>query len=95
MTSKEAIKKLKEELAPVSYMRDFDKEECLEVIEKELKAFDIIKKKKLDTLYLRNCFVVKDGLEKYNACFKVGYKLKQEEFDFLKEMLKSDKSRNQ
>jgi len=44
MTSKEAIKRLRQETAPVTYMADFDKEECLKVIEKDLEVLEIIKK---------------------------------------------------
>lgn len=50
------------------------------------KVLKIIFEKKVDTFYLRQCFKVKDGLEKYNNCCKVGYKLTQEEFELLKEV---------
>lgn len=43
MTSKEAIKRLRQETAPATYMPDFDKEECLKVIEKELEELDNFK----------------------------------------------------
>lgn len=43
MTSKEAIKRLRQETAPATYMPDFDKEECLKVIEKELEELDKFK----------------------------------------------------
>ncbi len=44
MTFEEAIKRLRQETAPATYCPDFDKEECLKVIEKEHKALEIIKK---------------------------------------------------
>ena len=40
MTIKEAIKRLRQKTCPATYMPDFDKEECLKVIEKELEIFD-------------------------------------------------------
>ena len=33
MKAKEAIKRLRQETAPATYMPDFDKEECLQVVE--------------------------------------------------------------
>ena len=59
-------------------------EQALLKAQEQDKALEIIKEKDVDTFYLRQCFKVKDGLEKYNNCFKVGYKLKEEEFDLLK-----------
>lgn len=40
MTSKEAIKRLRQETAPATYMPDFDKEECLKIIEKDLEELE-------------------------------------------------------
>ena len=131
MNEFEALKRLRQETCPATYMPDFNKEECLDVIEKALlelqaikeakpsealkclksekkimwaydydiikqallkaekleKAWEIVKEKEIDTFYLRQCFKVKDSLEIYNNCCKVGYKLTQQEFDLLKEML--------
>ena len=36
MKVKEAIKRLRQETAPATYMPDFDKEECLKIIEKDI-----------------------------------------------------------
>lgn len=36
MTSKEALKRLWQETAPATYMKDFDKKECCDVIERDL-----------------------------------------------------------
>ena len=36
MNSKEALKRLKQETAPATYMPDFDKDECIEIIKKDL-----------------------------------------------------------
>lgn len=44
MTSKEAIKRLRQETAPATYMPDFDKEECLKIIEKELEELEQYRK---------------------------------------------------
>lgn len=35
MKFKEAIKRIRQETAPATYMPDFDKEECLKIIEEE------------------------------------------------------------
>lgn len=43
MTSKEAIKRLRQETIPATYMVDFDKNECINIIEKELNALEAIK----------------------------------------------------
>lgn len=40
MTSKQAIKRLRQETAPATYMPDFDKEECLHTIEKDLERLE-------------------------------------------------------
>jgi len=64
-------------------------------IEKELKALEIIKNKRVDTWCLRHIIQSNSNLdrynnnllEKYNNNFKVGYKLTQEEFNLLKEVL--------
>ena len=43
MKGLEALKRLRQETAPATYMKDFDKEECCNVIETELRALEIIK----------------------------------------------------
>lgn len=44
MTSKEAIKRLRQKTAPATYMPDFDKEECLKIIEKDLEELEQYRK---------------------------------------------------
>ena len=44
MTSKEALKRLWQETAPATYMKDFDKKECCDVIERDLEILDIFGK---------------------------------------------------
>ena len=39
MKVKEAIKRLRQETAPATYMPDFDKEECLQVVEEAIKLY--------------------------------------------------------
>lgn len=41
MEAKEAIKRLRQETCPATYMQDFDKEECLQVIEDSVKELEI------------------------------------------------------
>ena len=51
------------------------------IIEKEIKALEIIKKKKVDVSFLEL------GLEQYNNNLPKKHKLSQEEYDLLKEVL--------
>ena len=44
MTSKEALKRLWQETAPATYMKDFDKKECCDVIERDLEVLEILKR---------------------------------------------------
>ena len=90
MTFEEAIKSLRQETAPATYCPDFDKEECLKVIEKERdkykKAFEIVKEKldfglgelgytKMLTYYCEN------------ECCCFGVEITEEENSVLKEVL--------
>ena len=64
------------------YFFERDEEENLSIIEKELKALEIIKNKNVLPCML------KDELEKYNKCCPKNEELTQEEYDLLKEVLK-------
>ena len=52
MKTKEAIKRLRQETAPATYMPDFDKEECLQVVEARM---DELEKK----IQLFNAYLIK------------------------------------
>lgn len=39
----EALKRIRQETCPATYMQDFDKEKCCDNIEKELKAYEKLK----------------------------------------------------
>lgn len=86
MNGLEALKRIRQETAPNTYCKDFDKEECCNTIEKELKALEIIKRKGIDL----DEFNRHDKACTYNAhttkCYCIG--LTNEEFDLLKEVLK-------
>ena len=85
MNGLEALKRIRQETAPNTYCKDFDKEECCNTIEKELKAFEIIKAKKVETYHLSRC----KTLIQYNSAWDIGgMDLTQDEFDLLKEVLK-------
>ena len=43
MTGKKALKRIRQETAPATYMQDFNKKECCDVIEKELDVLQILK----------------------------------------------------
>lgn len=41
--SLEALKRLDQETCPATYMQDFDKKECIEIIRKDLEVLEILK----------------------------------------------------
>ena len=43
MKGLEALKRIRQETCPATYMTDFDKNDCCDIIEKELKALNEIK----------------------------------------------------
>lgn len=43
MNSEEALKRLKQETAPATYMPDFDKNKCIEIIKQDLDRLEKIK----------------------------------------------------
>lgn len=45
MTGKQALKRIRQETAPATYMTDFDKKECCDVIERDLEKLEQIKVK--------------------------------------------------
>lgn len=80
--SLEALKRIRQETCPATYMPDFDKDECCNIIEKELKALEIIKEKKVNIKLL----LIDKDCELYNMNY--GYEdLTQEEYELLKEVL--------
>ena len=89
MNSKEAFKELKEnaqEICEWELVR-------LNIIEKELKALEIIKTKNVDIDYIKTCFYdKKGGFKDYNALAgHYGYEeLSQEEYELLKEVLEDE-----
>ena len=101
MSSLEALKTMCEEcerslagrkqLCP---FRSISNDHCeeYETIERDLKAFKIIVKKRIDIgeLYLLSHYRKGEELRFYNSCRQIKYKLKQEEYDLLKEVLESE-----
>lgn len=80
MTSKEALKRLKQETAPATYMVDFDKDECIEVIRNELERLEKAIK------------IINDALELYVADDEIGVEnrssfIDYEDSELLKEVL--------
>ena len=64
--------------------------EC-DIIEKELKALEIIKKKEVNVNTLINCIIgAIEPLEFYNEKVSANLKLTQQEYDLLKEVLEND-----
>ena len=104
MNSKEALKSMCNHCEKLSIrdgfigcpFRNISNDYCeeFEIIEKELKALEIIKTKNVDIDYIKTCFYdKKGGFKDYNAW--VGHdddeELSQEEYDLLKEVLEDDK----
>lgn len=80
----EALKRIRQETCPATYIPDFDKEECCKIIEKELKALEIIKKHPM--------FYLHDDLPQgtyrmYDCELYSHYDLTKEEYHLLKEVL--------
>ena len=95
MTPKEALKRLRQETCPATICPDFDKEECLNVIEKALekseiyeKAMNIIKNKLPDMCTLKVCKTADDYNEFYDNQQNGNYYITEDEFRLLKEVLK-------
>ena len=88
MTSKEALKRLWQETAPATYMKDFDKKECCDAIERDLEVLDILKRivkivdySKQPTTSLDDQLFILSGGEIKNV----------EDYDKIKEWLENDK----
>ena len=79
----EALKRIRQETCPATYMADFDKNQCCDDIEKELKAFEIVKEKEVNLGMLETCKTLKE----YNAGCRIfgRNQLTEEEFMLLKE----------
>ena len=63
-----------------------EKIECKEIIEKELKALEIIKEKRVDVELLMKTESAKD-YNKYSKNVNQSHNLGQRQYDFLKEVL--------
>lgn len=85
MTSKEAIKRLRQETTPNTYMPDFDKEECLKVIETDLEILEILSKNKLLDLGLLYDYDISEYEDYYDDTAKTTNELSYDEFVKLKE----------
>ena len=72
-------------LEALQFMRERDMflQSCANTIEKELKALEIIKSKEVSISY----FKIGISLEHWNETFEKKYRLTQEEYDLLKEVL--------
>lgn len=77
--SLEALKRLRQETAPATYIKDFDKKECCDVIERDLEMLDIVKK------YLKNKSL-ELGIEDIIICCE-----NEEDYQKIKEWLNNEK----
>lgn len=104
MNGLEALKRIRQETAPNTYCKDFDKEECCNTIERELKdgekykkALEIINKKTyLDFISIREADNYDEYIEHFVECVQkllksgkvIEIAVSKDEFDLLKEVLK-------
>lgn len=85
MKSRVALKRLWQETAPATYMQDFDKKECCDIIERDLEILDILKKFITVDRGVANIPFVKLNIG-------VGCEMiSEEEYAKLKEWLENDK----
>lgn len=68
MTAKEALKRLKQETAPATYMPDFDKDKCIEIINQEFERLEALEKenqelKELVEFLIKHLYVAPELLE--------------------------------
>lgn len=107
MQSKEALKRIRQETTPATYMVDFDKNECCDIIEKDLKELEQYRKlfnepiqaliKDLEILEILKslCEIIETPKNKYRYLKVAGvvvYTFKdQEEFNLFKEWLDNAK----
>ena len=82
MTSKECLKRIDEK----NYLTEREHKEFLSVVEKELKALEIIKEKRVDCKSLIECV---DADEYNDLWFDIP--IDKEEYELLKEVLENDK----
>lgn len=84
----DALKRIRQETCPATIIPDFDKEECCKIIEKELKALEIMK----DTLGIFLYETTEDNklgethyyIDIAHCC---SYQIAKEQYDLLKEVL--------
>ena len=82
----EALERIKNNLKDEdNYINLFDTLD-LSIIEKELKAFEIIRNKYVNVGYFVNCINAKE----YNKWYERKYHLTQEEYNLLKEVFEND-----
>lgn len=92
--SLEALKRIRQETCPATYMPDFDKEECCKIIEKDLIAVEIIFNKLVHPELIRYCPDVKTynffAFVKYpeetKKSLEETFGLTEDEFKLLKEV---------
>ena len=76
MTAKEALKRLKQETAPATYMPDFDKDECIEIINQELDRLKKLEKDNENLLKL-NAEAISESIDIHNKNVTLKLKLEQ------------------
>lgn len=73
MNSKEALKRLKQETAPATYMVDFDKDECIEIIRNDLEQLE---------KYKSAIKIINDALELYVDFYEIGVENRSSFIDY-------------
>lgn len=93
--SKQALKRIRQETCPATYMQDFNKKECCDVIEKDLEILAIFKKhivgvvkKKEDGFTEYYIKLVEDVEQNYGYIYIY---VSEKEYNEVKEWLKNNK----
>ena len=84
-----ALKRIRQETCPATICPDFDKEECCNIIEKELRVFEICLKRKPDLCAI--CYQLPTYecyLEYIKGVEDESFILEEDEYELLREMIK-------
>ena len=76
MTGKKALKRLKQETAPATYMPDFDKDKCIEIINQDLDRLEKIDEANKNLCRI-NAEILGESIDIHNKNVTLKFKLEQ------------------
>lgn len=91
MTSKQALKRLKQETSPTTYCTDFDKDKCIAVIENDLQVLEILKKYKVNIYNDIYSFDKYETYEYIQRKYTIKEYMNNAEWSMVREWAKNDK----